>query len=93
MLARLCGVAGDRPKGQSATDNRWVWASPHKGHRRVSEVRPASPMPFLETTSTNSSARSRRSRRNTHARLLAVAFSAIWIPSRTMPVRRLGMSR
>jgi hypothetical protein len=39
VLARLCGVAGDRPTGQSASDNRWVWATSRKGHRRVWEIK------------------------------------------------------
>jgi hypothetical protein len=38
-LARLCGAAGERPRGQSATDARWVWATLRKGHRRVWEVK------------------------------------------------------
>ncbi len=39
VLARMCGAAGDRPTGQSATDARWVWAAPRKGQRRVWEVK------------------------------------------------------
>jgi hypothetical protein len=39
VLARLCGAIGDRPSGQSATDARWVWATPRKGQRRVWEVK------------------------------------------------------
>jgi hypothetical protein len=39
VLARLCGAVGDRPTGQSATDARWVWATPRKGQRRVWEVK------------------------------------------------------
>jgi hypothetical protein len=39
VLARLCGATGDRPTGQSATDARWVWATPRKGQRRVWEVK------------------------------------------------------
>lgn len=39
VLARLCGAVGDRPTGQSATDARWIWATPRKGQRRVWEVK------------------------------------------------------
>lgn len=39
VLARLCGTAGDRPSGQSATDARWVWATRRKGQRRIWEVK------------------------------------------------------
>lgn len=39
VLARLCGADGNRPSGPSATDARWVWASPRKGQRRVWEVK------------------------------------------------------
>lgn len=39
VLARLCGADGNRPSGQSATDARWIWASPRKGQRRVWEVK------------------------------------------------------
>lgn len=39
VLARLCGATGDRPSGPSATDVRWLWASPRKGQRRVWEVK------------------------------------------------------
>jgi hypothetical protein len=43
ILARLCGADADRPTGQSATDARWVWASPRKGQRRVWEVKTGDP--------------------------------------------------
>jgi hypothetical protein len=43
VLARLCGAFGDRPTQQSATDARWVWASPRKGQRRVWEVKTGGP--------------------------------------------------
>jgi hypothetical protein len=46
VLARLCGAVGDRPTGQSATDARWVWATPRKGQRRVWEVKTSTnPLP------------------------------------------------
>ncbi|MCE7009975.1 hypothetical protein LWC34_45290 [Kibdelosporangium philippinense] len=41
-LAQLCGATGDRPKGPSATDARWVWATSRKGQRRVWEVKTGS---------------------------------------------------
>lgn len=46
VLARLCGALGDRPTGQSATDARWVWATPRRGQRRVWEVKTSTnPLP------------------------------------------------
>jgi len=46
VLARLCGAVGDRPTGNSATDARWVWATPRKGQRRVWEVKTSTnPLP------------------------------------------------
>ena len=46
VLARLCGAVDDRPTGQSATDARWVWATPRKGQRRVWEVKTSTnPLP------------------------------------------------
>lgn len=43
-LARLCGAAADRPHGQSATDARWIWATPRKGQRRIWEVKTGNAM-------------------------------------------------
>jgi hypothetical protein len=39
LLARLCGVTGERPTGPSATDVRWAWATPRMGRRCVWEVK------------------------------------------------------